>query len=59
MNATIIYRMTIASLSGSLPFPEIVGNLIAEGVEYYHVNYVTRQFVFYGLDGEVVTYQLH
>jgi uncharacterized protein YbcV (DUF1398 family) len=55
MNATVIHRMAFASLSGTLPFPEIVGNLIAEGVEYYHVNYVTRQFAFYGADGEVVT----
>lgn len=54
MNATIIHRMALASLSGTLPFPEIVGHLIAEGVEYYRVDYVTRQFAFYGHDGEVV-----
>ena len=55
MNATVIHRMALASLSGTLPFPEIVGNLIAEGVEYYRVDYVTRQFAFYGADEEVVT----
>lgn len=54
MNATIIHQMTLASLSGTLPFPEIVAKLIAEGVEYYRVDYVTRQFVFHGPDGEVV-----
>ena len=54
MNATIIHRMALASLSGTLPFPEIVENLIAEGVEYYHVDYVTRRFAFYGQDGEIV-----
>jgi len=54
MNATIIQRMALASLSGTLPFPDIVANLIAEGVEYYRVDYVTRQFAFYGPDGEVV-----
>lgn len=54
MNATIIHRMAFASLSSSLPFPVIVGNLIAEGVEYYRVDYATRQFTFYGPDGEVV-----
>lgn len=55
MNTTVIHRIALASLLNSLPFPEIVGTLIAEGVEYYHVDYVTRQFAFYGADGEVVT----
>lgn len=54
MNAAIIHRMALASLSGTLPFPEIVANLLAEGVEYYHVDYVRLQFSFYGTDGSVV-----
>ncbi len=54
MNATIIQKMALASLSGTLPFPEIVGTLLAEGVEYYHVDYVRLQFSFYGVDGAVV-----
>lgn len=54
MNATTIHRMALASLSGTLPFPEIVANLIAEGIEYYHVDYVRRHFGFYGTDAEVV-----
>ena len=33
MNATKIHQMAVASLAGTLPFPEIVGNLLAEGVD--------------------------
>ena len=55
MNATNIQRMALAALSGTLPFPDILKNLIAEGVEYYHVDYVTLQFTFYGKEGGVVT----
>jgi uncharacterized protein YbcV (DUF1398 family) len=54
MNATKIYQMALASLAGTLPFPEIVGSLLAEGVEYYHVDYVKLQFSFYGAEGGVV-----
>ena len=55
MNATNIQRMALAALSGTLPFPDIVKNLIADGVEYYQVDYVTLQFTFYGEEGGVVT----
>ncbi|TXH67243.1 MAG: DUF1398 domain-containing protein [Thiothrix sp.] len=54
MNATHIQQMAAATISGDLPFPQIVGNLINEGVEYYLVDYVRRQFTFYGLQGGVV-----
>lgn len=30
-----------------MPFSQIVGKLIAEGVEYYHVDYATKSFTFY------------
>lgn len=54
MNADRVLELGRASLSGSLPFPEIVGNLIAEGVEYYHVDYVALQIRFYSGAGSVV-----
>jgi len=54
MNATKIQQMAAATVSGSLPFPQIVGNLIDEGVEYYLVDYVRLQFTFYGVNGGVV-----
>lgn len=54
MNANKIQQMAAATISGSLPFPQIVGNLIDEGVEYYLVDYVRLQFTFYGAEGGVV-----
>lgn len=47
MNANIVHEMARATLAGSLPFPEIVGRLLAEGVEYYRVDYLARQMTFY------------
>ncbi len=48
MNADTVHRMARATLSGTLPFPDIVGRLLAEGVEYYRIDYVARQMWFYG-----------
>ena len=55
MNADIVREAAKATLTGSLPFPEIVGKLMATGVEYYHVDYVARQMSFYSAAGGVVT----
>lgn len=55
MNADVISKMAAATLSGSMPFPLIVGNLIQEGVEYYHVDFISLSFSFYSADGGVVT----
>lgn len=54
MNADVIRKIAQVTLSGSMPFPEIVGNLIKEGVEYYHVDYLSLSFSFYSADGGVV-----
>lgn len=54
MNANRIRRMAEVTLSGALPFPEIVGHLMAEGVEYYRVDYVSLSFSFYDESGGVV-----
>ncbi len=54
MNADRIKEMAAATLSGGLPFPVIVGNLMDEGVEYYHVDYVRLSFTFYSANGGVV-----
>ena len=55
MNATLVRNLAQATLYGTIPFPEIVGQLITESVEYYHVDYIRLQFTFYGADGGVVT----
>lgn len=55
MNANRIRELADITLSGKLPFPQIVGNLIAEGVEYYLVDYAALQFNFYSGEGSVIT----
>ena len=53
MNADQILEAAQATLAGSLPFPEIVRNLLANGVEYYHVDYACKSFSFYSAAGGV------
>ncbi|MBC7784689.1 MAG: DUF1398 family protein, partial [Burkholderiales bacterium] len=56
MDTKAITEAAAATLSGTVPFPEIVAKLIAAGVEYYHVDYVGRCTQFYdGTDGRVIT----
>lgn len=54
MNADHIQRLARATLAGDLPFSEIVGNLLAEGVEYYRIDYLAQQMAFYSSAGRVV-----
>jgi uncharacterized protein YbcV (DUF1398 family) len=54
MNANEIGLLAKAALDGSMPFPEIVGKLLSNGVEYYHVDYATRSFTFYSASGAAV-----
>lgn len=39
------------SLSGELTFPEIVGRLMAIGVERYHADYTRQEITYYLTDG--------
>ena len=55
MNAETIRKLADGSLDGSMPFPEIVGRLIEEGVENYLVDYRSLSFTFYGESGGVVS----
>jgi uncharacterized protein YbcV (DUF1398 family) len=43
-----------ATLTGSMPFPEIVASLISNGVEYYFVDYASKSFIFYSAEGATV-----
>jgi len=54
MDASEVARLARVTLDGSMSFPEIVGNLISNGVEYYHVDFATCSFTFYGASGEAV-----
>lgn len=54
MNADKVLASAQATLDGSMPFPQIVGNLVADGVEYYHVDFAARSFTFYSAAGAAV-----
>jgi uncharacterized protein YbcV (DUF1398 family) len=58
MDADVVNSLAKATLDGSMPFPQIVGELIAEGVEYYHVDYAASSFTFYSAAGSTVTASL-
>ena len=55
MDTKAIHEAAQATLAGTMPFPEIVGKLIAAGVEYYLVDYVGRCKHFYDGVGAVVS----
>jgi hypothetical protein len=54
MNTTIIFEAAHKTLAGKLSFPEVVGQLLTAGVEYYHVDYVGLKKTFYSADGDMV-----
>ena len=54
MITEIITKIARATLEGSISFPEVVAQLLAAGVEYYHVDYITLRKIFYGPDGDAV-----
>ncbi len=54
MNANEIALLAKATQDGSMPFLEIVGKLIVNDVEPYHVDYVARSFTFYSTSGATV-----
>jgi uncharacterized protein YbcV (DUF1398 family) len=55
MDADKVTSLVKATLDGSLSFPQIVGELIAQGVEYYHVDYAAKSFTFYSATGATIT----
>lgn len=54
MDADTVDSLARATLDGSLSFPQIVDKLVAEGVEYYHVDYAAKTFTFYGETGSPI-----
>ena len=58
MSARELNALVQATLDGSMPFPEIVGRLIANDVESYLVDYASRTFTFYSTAGTAVSVPL-
>jgi uncharacterized protein YbcV (DUF1398 family) len=54
MNTNIIAEVAHKTLDGTMPFPEVVGQLLTAGVEYYHVDYVGMKKTFYSAEGDAV-----
>jgi uncharacterized protein YbcV (DUF1398 family) len=54
MNTKIITEVARKTLDGTMSFPEVVGQLLAAGVEYYHVDYIGMKKNFYGAEGDMI-----
>jgi len=54
MNTALIVEASRGTLNGTLSFPDVVAQLLAGGVEYYHVDYVGLRKTFYGTNGDMV-----
>jgi len=54
MNSQNIIEASRATLAGILPFPDLVGTLLGEGVECYHVDFIAMRKTFYGTGDEMV-----
>ncbi|MDF3822322.1 DUF1398 family protein [Leptospira sp. 96542] len=52
MNAEKIKETIHSSLSGKMTFPQIVGLLIQENIESYHVDFVMAENRYYSINGE-------
>jgi uncharacterized protein YbcV (DUF1398 family) len=59
MNKKLVEEMTEASLSAKMSFAEIVGKLIAEGVESYRVDFIRKENTYYMPNGESHITYLH
>jgi uncharacterized protein YbcV (DUF1398 family) len=49
MNTELITQAAQPTLSGAIPFPQIVAMLLEAGVESYHVDYLAMRKTFYSL----------
>ena len=54
MNTTIITEVARKTLDGTMSFPEVVGQLLTAGVEYYQVDYVGMKKTFYSAEGDMI-----
>lgn len=59
MDTVVIAEVARKTLAGTMSFPDVVGNLIGAGVEYYHVDYVALRKSFYSAAGDVVVTPLN
>lgn len=51
MNILVLQTTLKKTISGQMTFPQVVGALMAEGVESYHVDLVREEFRYYQANG--------
>jgi uncharacterized protein YbcV (DUF1398 family) len=54
MDTKLIHETALKTQAGTITFPEVVGNLLRAGAEYYHVDYVALRATYYAADGSAV-----
>ncbi|MGC1421939.1 MAG: DUF1398 family protein [Terracidiphilus sp.] len=59
MNAEAIHKILAESQAGNLIFPEVVGRMLAAGVESYFVDVPRAEDVVYLRDGTALTVKMH
>jgi uncharacterized protein YbcV (DUF1398 family) len=59
LDQTLIQQVSNATLAGTMSFPEVVGHLLKAGIDFYYVDYLTRQKTFYHHTDESVTTTIH
>ena len=58
IDSALIQKTTIASLNGTMTFPEVVGLLMAAGVESYQIDFRRKEKTLYMPNGESLVEQL-
>ena len=54
MDTEMILKAARGTLTGAMSFPDVGAQLLAAGVEYYHVDFVGMRKTFYSGDGGMV-----
>jgi uncharacterized protein YbcV (DUF1398 family) len=59
MNTQLLSATLARSMKGEIAFPEVVGVMMAEGVESYHADLVRQEETFYARNGETHVERMH
>jgi len=55
MNTQVMHEVSIETQEGRMTFPQVVGKLLAAGVESYQVDFAARRKTYYLASGETYT----
>ncbi len=54
MDTQIIHEVAARTAAGTIAFPDVVGRLLAAGVEFFRVDYLARSTACYAADGSAI-----